>query len=165
MSVIHSKFTGKLTLLTTSPLFREKIIPDFTFDATFDTGGSWLLPKGSFHHVEKDIVTPGGKVDLHVTLDNDGLGKWSPQDLGIHVVFEFDVNSGAIEKHSRLDVQFDTGERGGNGGLRKITGLKPVEATGKAGLVGSGKFKGSLLKNATCLVHLEGTFTPNPWAA
>lgn len=157
------RFIGRLTMTTTSPQFRHKVIEPFEFKAEFDVAtGQWRMPKATFRHEEADIDTAFGKVTLVATLAADANGTWDAGSMAIDPIFVFAVDV-IVERRSRLALRFDTATPHVVPGLPSIVGRAPDPKDGTVALAAKGRFDGNLLDGETCLVLLEGRFEPNPW--
>lgn len=161
-----TKFEGLLTMTSTSDDFARKDIPGFRFNAVFEPDGRWHIPAAGFRHVQPDIETRVGKVDLVVTLVSDAEGTWDAKSLAIEIAanFRFEIELLLTERSSTLALEFDATSERTAPTLTPVTGTLPDRATGTLGLAAAGRFNGTLLDNEDCLVRLQGTFDPNPWA-
>jgi hypothetical protein len=156
MPTTHA-FTGNVRLFTDYDLASQPATGALPLQATFDAEGRW--------RVEPQDFGDGGRFDIpsanvSISLREAAIGRHDSATAEIDVVLScaFDLPLG----DSTLQIQLDPGTYTLD--AYSVAGAPLDAGTGRVRLAGAGNFKHGMLNGYRCLVEVDGSFTPNPWA-
>lgn len=168
--VTPTRFNGMVVLRSDYAAegdFRGPKAVDLTFDATFDSGGTWQVACATFGgagHVEvPDIATSGhGLRTLRASLADDARGRFdcATGSISLSATFDFEIGG----QTSTLRLELGTAESRLTAAGGRFSGAALDCASPWLRLAGLGRFVGGYLDGAQCLVQLDGRFEPKPWA-
>lgn len=163
---MKSTFQGTARLRATLQQFEGEEKADLAIAFTIDLqdAGACTVQVDDFRFEPIEIdVLGSSSFTLKVKLASPATGRWSREDasLQLQALLEFDLPG----PNAKLKLALDTaGHHRLPASDFEYEGRPADKATGALALAAMGKFSGSLIAGRHCMVLLEGTLTPNPWA-